>query len=92
MPIKKFRTTILIDDDKFPNDDWAFIKTRHFKPTNLLRAKVKELREREEGKPTTEQLLENIKNMQEKMKQLFSFLEQKELLDDFFKERKNLNN
>lgn len=81
--IKKFRTTICIDDDKHPNDDWVFIKSRHLKPTNLLRARVKELREREEGKPDTEYLLKNIEAMQAQLKSVFKFLDQKGILDEF---------
>lgn len=38
------RTTILIN-----KKDWDFIHSRGLKPTNLLRAKIQELKKREEG-------------------------------------------
>ena len=47
--IKKHRTTILIDCDRDPHDDLQFIVQRGLKPTNLLRSKIKELKERELG-------------------------------------------
>lgn len=81
--IKKFRTSILINDDAPPHDDWLYIKKRHLKPTNLLRSKIKELRAQDEGAPDVEVLLNNIKNLQGKIQDLFSYLEKKGMLKDF---------
>lgn len=47
METKSHRTTILIDNDVEPRDDWKWINLRGLKPTNLLRKKIKELRETE---------------------------------------------
>lgn len=83
--MKKFKTNVNIDNDKAPNDDLQFIRSRGFKPTNLLRAKIKELRAIEEGEPSQKQLLENMKNLQDRLKSVLSYLEQKGLLDEFLK-------
>ena len=45
MQIRKHRTTILIDNDHEPNDDWKYLQKRGLKPTNLLRKKIKDLKE-----------------------------------------------
>lgn len=55
---KQFRTSVLIDNEPLPPfNDWKFIKERGLKPTNLLRAKIKELRLREEGQPDAKELI-----------------------------------
>lgn len=46
--MNQHRTNILINNDKAPEDDWDFIKTRGFKATSLLRQKIKELKLSEE--------------------------------------------
>lgn len=48
MQIKKHKTTINIDADSPPHDDWQWMAQRMFKATNLLRKKIKELREEDE--------------------------------------------
>jgi len=45
---RSHRTTILIDDDLAPRDDWKWLSVRGLKPTNLLRKKIKEMREAEQ--------------------------------------------
>ena len=47
MRVKKHRTTILIDCDRVPHDDLQYINAKGFKPTNLLRAKIKELKNKD---------------------------------------------
>jgi len=88
MAKKQFRTSVLIDDDKAPFDDLAFIKRKGLKPTNLLRAKIKELRKREAGEPSTEQILENLSKFRDKLEKSFAFLGQKGLLEEFLKSEK----
>lgn len=83
MIIKKYRTDVCIDDDKFPNDDWDFIQKRGFKPTHLLRSKIKELREQEEGAPDNKTLLENIKRLKDNLEKALNFLQEKGLLDNY---------
>ena len=82
---KQFVTTVCIDDDEAPRDDLKFIEARGLKPTNLLRAKIKELRAIEEGEPDNKELLRRIGSFQELMSKYNTFLEKKGLLDDFFK-------
>ena len=77
------KTTLLIN-----KEDWEFIKRRGLKPTNLLRSKIHEIKDREEGKPDAEQLLKNLKKMQAKLSDFFEFLDQKQLLDEFLKKQK----
>lgn len=92
MPVKKFRTSILIDDDVPPYDDWTYIKSRHLKPTNLLRSKVKELRERDEGAPTIEGLQNAVGKLQELMQKAFGFIDEKGLFQEWQAHQKSLNN
>ena len=63
---KQIRTSVLIDDDAAPLDDWDFIKRNGLKPTNLLRLKIKELRRQKEGQPTTKDLLRMLNEAREK--------------------------
>jgi hypothetical protein len=81
--IKKHRTDVNIDNGEFPFDDWKFIKERGFKPTNLLRSKIKELRKIEDGAPTIDGLLKSVNSLQEKIKELFAFIDDKGLFEDF---------
>lgn len=84
---KQFRTSVLIDDDKHPDDDLAFITARKLKPTNLLRAKIKELRQVDEGGSSVEKLQENIGFLREKLEQVFEFLNEEGLLGKFQKKQ-----
>lgn len=86
MPKKQFITTICIDNDAPPCDDLSFIEKRGLKPTNLLRAKIKELRLREEGEPDAEALLKKVGRLNEIIQKYADFIEAKGLIDDFFKE------
>lgn len=47
MQTRKHRTTILIDNDVEPRDDWAYLNQKGLKPTNLLRKKIQELKEKD---------------------------------------------
>lgn len=76
----------MIDDDFEPNNDWEFLKNHHLKPTNLLRKKIKELRETENGTPNSEMLLDNISRLQKQLQKIISFLEIKGLLDEYLKQ------
>lgn len=42
---KQHRTTVLIDNDSSPNDDWQFVLKNRLQPTVLLRTKIRELKE-----------------------------------------------
>ena len=86
---KQFRTSVLIDCDAAPFDDLAFINSRHLKPTNLLRAKIKELREKEDGAPTIEGLQLSLGKLQNKIQELFEFLDKKGLFNEFIEKQKN---
>lgn len=85
MQKKQFITTIAIDDDSPPNDDLKFIRIRGFKPTNLLRSKIKELKEREEGAPTIEGLQATLQRIQKQISLTYDFLENEGLLDTYMK-------
>jgi len=86
MKTKSYRTDILIDDDKYPKDDLNFIRTHGFKPTNLLRAKIKELRAIEEGEPDNQTLLKNLQNISKYRDELIKFIEKKGLLDELLQD------
>jgi len=85
---KQVRTSVLIDSDEHPLDDLEFIKSRRLKPTNLLRAKIKELREIEDGKPDIEILLRNIESLQNQIKEIFKFIDEKGLFQEFINRQK----
>lgn len=89
MQKKQFRTSVLIDDDEAPFNDLQFIQARGLKPTNLLRSKIKELREKEEGAPSVEGMQQAMKNMQDRFSKMTDFLEDKGLIDEFL-ESKNI--
>jgi len=82
MRIKKFRADCNIDNDKFPNDDLNFIRTHGLKPTNLLRAKIKELREIEEGAPDPKLLVAKMQRIVQQRDNLLNFIEEKQLTDE----------
>jgi len=88
---KQFRTSVLIDCDFPPFDDLDFINRKGLKPTNLLRKKIKELREIEEGAPTTEGLQKAIQNLQTQIQKLFSFIDKKGLFDEFIRLKDDIN-
>jgi len=88
MKTKQVRTTIMIDADREPKDDWQWLGKNRLKPTNLLRVKIKEMRAREDGAPDNETLLKNIHSMQEKVKSLFAFLDTKGLFQEYFDKQK----
>jgi len=85
---KQFRTSVLIDCGAHPNDDLQFMNSKGLKPTNLLRAKIKELRARDEGAPTIEGLQRALSKLQTRIQELFEFIDKKGLFDDFMKEQK----
>lgn len=85
MQMKKFKTDVLINNDKYPEDDLQFIRTRGLKPTNLLRMKIKELRAIEDGEPDAEKLMQNLKNVSVYRDKLIKFITEKGLFDEFFK-------
>lgn len=85
---KQFRTSVLIDCGEYPNDDLQFINSKGLKPTNILRAKIKELRAREEGAPTTEGLQRALGKLQKRMQELFEFIDEKGLFDEYVKKQK----
>lgn len=85
---KQFRTSVLIDCDAAPYDDLQFINSRRLKPTNLLRAKIKEIREHEDGKPTIEGLEAAVGRLQETIKELFAFIDEKGLFQEYMKKQK----
>jgi len=75
---KSVRTTILID-----KLDWDFIQEKGFKPTNLLRIKVKELMEID--KVPVDELENTIKRIKLHRDKLIKFIKKKKLLDEFLK-------
>jgi hypothetical protein len=83
--IKKFRTDILINDDKPPEDDLQFIRSNGFKPTNILRMKIKELKAQAQGiNPTEESLKAQIIRLAALNEKLFEYLDKKGLSNDFY--------
>lgn len=85
---KQFRTSVLIDNDAPPLDDLKFIQARGLKPTNLLRAQIKVIREREEGAPTIEGLQNVNKKMQTTIQGLMDWIAQKGLFQTYLEEHK----
>jgi hypothetical protein len=84
--IRKFRTDILIDNDSPPNDDLLFIRSKGFRPTNILRAKIRELKAQDRG--DSNELLDlskKLSNLQNLIEKLLSFLDKKGLTEEFYK-------
>lgn len=79
--MKKFKTNVNIDNDKAPNDDLDFIRKHGFKPTNLLRAKIKELRAIEEGAPDTKELIRQREAFRNHRDKLIDFINKHGLTD-----------
>jgi hypothetical protein len=80
--MKKFKTNVNIDNDQAPNDDLQFIRMHGLKPTNLLRAKIKELREIEEGAPDPKLLSAKLQRIAQQRDNLLKFIEDKNLTDE----------
>jgi len=87
MQKKQFRTTELIVYNKEPLDDLNFITKHKLKPTNLLRAKIKELRAKEDGLIclSQEELTKRFKFLQDKLLEVSDFVMKKGLWDEFKK-------
>lgn len=85
MQTKSFRTNVLIDNDRYPKDDLQFIRAKGFKPTNLLRMKIKELREIEEGAPSPKLLIEQLNKARIFRDSILKFVDDKGLIDEMFK-------
>ena len=84
--IKKFRADCNIDNDKPPYDDLQFIRARGLKPTNLLRSKIKELRElEEENIPDTKTLKERLYKIRNLLDKYINFINERGLSDEFSK-------
>lgn len=86
MKTKSFRTNVLIDNDKAPKDDLDFIRRHGFKPTNLLRSKIKELRAFEEGEPDTKILIEQRDRAVKHRNQLVDFINKHGLTEAMIEE------
>ena len=86
MRTKSFKTDVLINDDKYPEDDLQFIRTKGLKPTNLLRAKIKELRAIDEGEPDYKMIISQRDRVTQHRNKLIEFINKHGLTEKMIEE------
>lgn len=86
MKLKRKRINVNIDNDIYPNDDLFFISQRRYKPTALLRLKIRELRQIEES--GADELEKQIEKLRKQRDNLLFFIESKNLNKEYFESLK----